>query len=141
MPLVHATLLHILQRFVRRIHLTALRPPIVWQSNGIHFPWNIQGHFGPTLSLPTISFADIAAAGGPADQWDALPTAGKAQMEIQKRERDLTQPIVTKLREILEGIAKKEDYTVVLEKAENSVMWAKKEIDLTERVVKEYDKK
>lgn len=68
-------------------------------------------------------------------------TAGKAQMEIQKRERDLTQPIVTKLREILEGIAKKDDYTVVLEKAENSVMWAKKEIDLTERVVKEYDKK
>jgi len=68
-------------------------------------------------------------------------TAGKAQMEIQKRERDLTQPIVTKLREILEGIAKKEDYTIVLEKAENSVMWAKKEIDLTDRVVKDYDKK
>lgn len=65
--------------------------------------------------------------------------AGKAQMEIQKRERDLTQPIVTKLRSIIDEIAKKEEFTVILEKAENSVMWAKKDIDLTERVIKAYD--
>jgi hypothetical protein len=48
------------------------------QANGIHFPWNIQGNFG--YDLPTVSFADIAAAGGPADQWDALPTAAKLQI-------------------------------------------------------------
>merc|ERR1719478_706889 len=30
--------------------------------------------------LPTISFADISAAGGPPDQWDALPTAAKGQI-------------------------------------------------------------
>ena len=65
--------------------------------------------------------------------------AGKAQMEIQKRERDLTQPIVTKLRSIIDDLAKKEEFTVILEKAENSVMWAKKDIDLTERVIKAYD--
>ncbi len=68
-------------------------------------------------------------------------TAGKAQMEIQKRERDLTQPIVTKLRSIIDDIAKKEEFTVILEKSENSVMWAKKDIDLTERVIKAYDSK
>lgn len=67
--------------------------------------------------------------------------AGKAQMDIQKRERDLTQPIVKKLRDILESIAKKENYTMVLEKSENSVMWAKKDVDLTDRLIKEYDKK
>jgi len=53
------------------------------QSNGIHFPWNLQapiGGVGPMASLPTISFGDIAAAGGPADQWDALPTAAKLQI-------------------------------------------------------------
>merc|ERR1719168_235748 len=52
------------------------------QSNGVHFPWNIQGPFPglATGDLPTISFGDIAAAGGPADQWDALPTAGKLQI-------------------------------------------------------------
>jgi hypothetical protein len=52
------------------------------QANGICFPWNIQGPFPGALgnSLPAISFADISAAGGPADQWDALPTYGKAQI-------------------------------------------------------------
>lgn len=68
-------------------------------------------------------------------------SAGKAQMDIQKRERDLTQPIVTKLRSIIDEIAKKEDFTVILERSENSVMWAKKEIDLTDRVIKAYDSK
>jgi len=67
-------------------------------------------------------------------------SAAKSQMEIQKRERDLTAPIVTKLRSIIEDIAKKEDFTMILEKSEQSVMWAKKDIDLTERVVKEYNK-
>jgi hypothetical protein len=53
------------------------------QSNGIHFPWALQGPFGgvgPCASLPTITFGDIAAAGGPSDQWDALPTAAKLQI-------------------------------------------------------------
>jgi len=53
------------------------------QANGICFPWNIQGPVGGTgtiASLPAISFADISAAGGPADQWDALPTAAKLQI-------------------------------------------------------------
>jgi len=53
------------------------------QANGICFPWNIQGPVGGTgtiSSLPAISFADISAAGGPADQWDALPTAAKLQI-------------------------------------------------------------
>merc|ERR1719482_2122819 len=53
------------------------------QSNGIHFPWNLQapiGGVGPMATMPTISFGDIAAAGGPADQWDALPTAAKLQI-------------------------------------------------------------
>jgi hypothetical protein len=51
-------------------------------ANGIHFPWNIQGPLPGALTenLPTISFGDIAAAGSPADMWDALPTAAKAQI-------------------------------------------------------------
>jgi len=53
------------------------------QSNGVCFPWNLQAPFGSvgsTANLPVISFADISAAGGPADQWDALPTAAKLQI-------------------------------------------------------------
>jgi len=41
------------------------------QSNGISFPWKLNGD---------LAFSDIAAAGGPADQWDALPTSAKLQI-------------------------------------------------------------
>jgi len=51
------------------------------QANGIAFPWNLQQPIGPiNADIPTISFADISAAGGPADQWDALPSAAKLQI-------------------------------------------------------------
>merc|ERR1719258_59951 len=51
------------------------------QANGIHFPWNLQAPIGPINSgIQTISFGDISAAGGPADQWDALPSAAKLQI-------------------------------------------------------------
>ena len=52
------------------------------QSAGIHFPWNLQGPLGVAVpaDTPTISFADISAAGGPADQWDALPSSAKIQI-------------------------------------------------------------
>ena len=52
-------------------------------ANHITFPWNIQAPIAQTsltANLPTISFADISAAGAPGDMWDALPTAAKVQM-------------------------------------------------------------
>lgn len=42
------------------------------QSNGIHFPW--------ATSLNGMSYDDIAAAGGPPAQWDAVPTNAKWQI-------------------------------------------------------------
>jgi hypothetical protein len=52
------------------------------QAMGVHFPWNLQGPLGAAVpaDTPVISFADISAAGGPADQWDALPSAAKIQI-------------------------------------------------------------
>jgi len=51
------------------------------QSNGIHFPWNLQAPLpGLNSDVATISFGDISAAGGPADQWDALPDGAKLQI-------------------------------------------------------------
>lgn len=65
---------------------------------------------------------------------------GKSQMEIQKRERELTMPIVEKLHSILEEIGKKDGYAFILEKNEQSVLFADKQLDLTDRVLKEYEK-
>jgi outer membrane protein len=64
----------------------------------------------------------------------------ESQMGFQKKERDLTQPILEKLQAALEKIAKDGGYTMVLEKSEQSVLWAKKDLDLTDALVKEYEK-
>ena len=51
------------------------------QSNGIHFPWGLTGGaFEGAFGGPSISFGDIAAAGGPGAQWDALPAEAKIQI-------------------------------------------------------------
>ena len=42
------------------------------QSNGIHFPW--------ATTLSGMTYADIAAAGSPPAQWDAVPTNAKWQI-------------------------------------------------------------
>ncbi len=65
---------------------------------------------------------------------------GESQMNIQKKERDLTQPIIEKLQASIEKVAKAGSYTMVLEKSEQSVLWAKKDSDLTSEVVKDFEK-
>jgi outer membrane protein len=63
----------------------------------------------------------------------------KSQSDIQKRERDLTQPIINRIRKIIEDMAKKENFNIIMEKADQLVLYSVREIDLTERVVREYD--
>lgn len=65
---------------------------------------------------------------------------GESQLNIQKKERELTSPILEKLQAAIEKVAKDGGYTMILEKSEQSVIWAKKEIDLTDAVVKEFEK-
>jgi outer membrane protein len=65
---------------------------------------------------------------------------GESQMNIQKKERDLTAPIIEKLQRTIESVAKAGGYSMVLEKSEQSVLWAQKESDLTDAVVKEFEK-
>ena len=67
-------------------------------------------------------------------------TVQATQAALQKKEREMTQPILEKLQEILDKKAKADGYTVVLEKSEQSVLWAKKDIDMTDAIVKEYEK-
>jgi len=52
------------------------------QSAGLYFPGSLAEPFPSSGVTSAISFADIAAAGGPGDQWDALPTAAKCQILV-----------------------------------------------------------
>src|SRR5205823_5894049 len=59
---------------------------------------------------------------------------GKSQFDIQNRERQLTEPIISKLRGIVEDMGSKAGYTIILEKNENNVLFSLPKDDLTEDV-------
>ena len=63
----------------------------------------------------------------------------RSQVEIQTKERDLTQPIVGKLRVIISDLAKKKNYNLVLEKNENTVLFSEDKDDLTDDVIQSFD--
>lgn len=65
---------------------------------------------------------------------------GQSQLNIQKKEQELTKPILDKLQEVIDKVAKEGGYTMILEKSEQSVIWAKKDIDLTDEIVKAFEK-
>jgi len=64
----------------------------------------------------------------------------KSQMTIQQKERELTKPILDKIQKAIAEMAKEKELSVVLEKSEQSVMWAKPEMDITEDVIKKANK-
>lgn len=61
-----------------------------------------------------------------------------SQMEIQKKEQELVAPIIGKIKNIVNDIAKKDGYTLVLEKNENRVLFSLDQDDLTSKVVSAY---
>lgn len=65
---------------------------------------------------------------------------GKSQMMMQQKERELTKPILEKIQKIIGDVAKEKDLSIVFEKSEQSVMWAKGDMDITAEVIKRADK-
>ena len=64
---------------------------------------------------------------------------GKSQVEIQKKERELTAPILEKMKKAIAKLAKDKGYTLILENSQ-MVLFATAESDLTDEVVKAFEK-
>lgn len=64
---------------------------------------------------------------------------GKSQIEIQKKERELTAPILDKMKKVIAKLAKEKGYTMILENSQ-MVLFATPESDLTDEVVKTFEK-
>lgn len=63
----------------------------------------------------------------------------KSQSDIQNRERKLTLPILKNVQRLIASLAKKNNYDLVLVK--QSILWANKKLDITNKLVKAYNKK
>ncbi len=55
--------------------------------------------------------------------------------EAARRNKELTQPIVEKINAVIAQIAEEEGYTLVLDSSQGNIVYAKKDIDLTQKVI------
>ncbi len=67
-------------------------------------------------------------------------TVGENQLEIQKKEKELVEPILQKMKGTIEKVAVAKGYSIVLEKQGQNVLFAQKEADLTDSVVEAFEK-
>ncbi len=63
------------------------------------------------------------------------------QKEIQKQEKELKKPILDKLKPIIDQISKDEKVAMTFEISSSPIVYAASTIDLTDKVIKAYDKK
>jgi outer membrane protein len=61
--------------------------------------------------------------------------------ELQKRDFELTQKILSELESVIKEIGDSQGYSMIFERTEAGVVYAGKEGDLTDRVIQAYDSK
>jgi outer membrane protein len=62
-----------------------------------------------------------------------------SQADVKKREDKHTEAIVKELREIIEKIGNEDNYSLILENVEGLILYAKKDLDLTDKLIKRYN--
>lgn len=62
----------------------------------------------------------------------------ESQETLQKKQSDLLEPIAKQMEEIIDKMAKEGSYSAILDR--RAILWGAKESDITEQVVKEFEK-
>lgn len=65
----------------------------------------------------------------------------KFQKEIQKQELELKKPILEKLKGVIDTVSKDEKLDLTFEVSSSPIVYAKSKVDITEKVIKAFDKK
>ena len=63
------------------------------------------------------------------------------QQELATKEAQLTKRILDRMRDILQNIGREDNYTLIVEANEGGVVWVDDDVDLTERVIEEYNRR
>ena len=64
----------------------------------------------------------------------------KSQLAMRQKEMEMTKPILEKMQKVIGDVAKAQGLSMVFERGQDSVMWAKADLDITDEVVKKYNK-
>ena len=66
--------------------------------------------------------------------------AKNKEIELQKLQNQLTNPVIAKLKKVSGEVAKKESF-LVIKNMGNDVLWVSPELDLTKKIYKAFNKK
>lgn len=67
--------------------------------------------------------------------------ASQSQMKFQNRDKELSQPIVKNIQEIVEAYSKEKGYALVIGSNEAGVIYVNDKDNITDEVIKRYDSK
>lgn len=68
-------------------------------------------------------------------------SVNKYQKEIQQQEAELKKPILEKLKPVIDEISESEKVAMTFEISSSPIVYAASKVDLTDKVIKAYDKK
>jgi outer membrane protein len=71
---------------------------------------------------------------------DLQRAAMTAQMDMSKKERELTDPLFKKIQAVVEKVGRDGGYGMILEKSQGGVIYHKDGFDVTKQVIDEYNK-
>ena len=62
-----------------------------------------------------------------------------SQNDVKKKEGEITGSILKEIRDVVEKIGQEEGYSLILENAEGIILFSRKDLDVTEKVIKTYN--
>lgn len=68
-------------------------------------------------------------------------TAADYQVELQKKQNEITQSMLKEIRQIINEYAQKEGYSLVVEKAEQLILYTTPEVDITDKIISIFNQK
>lgn len=66
--------------------------------------------------------------------------AKDSQEELQQKDMEMTKKILIDLRDVIKKLGSDEGYTLIVEKAESFVLYASEGVEITDKVIKIYNK-
>ncbi len=72
---------------------------------------------------------------------DFQRTAADYQVEVQKKQNEITQSMLKEIRQIINDYAKKEGYNLIIEKAEQLILYSTPEVDITDKIITLFNQK
>lgn len=62
-----------------------------------------------------------------------------SQNDVKKKENEITGGILKEIRDVVEKIGQEDGYALILENVEGIILYSKKDLDVTDRVIKNYN--